>query len=175
MTRALPFAAALTAALFAVTPLHAQEGTAKEPACKDDPLYHQLDFTIGKWAVTSKGAKHAEVTMSPILDGCAIAEKWDNPKGVGNGAGLFTYSRALKAWTYNWASDQAAASFFQAELIKPGHMRFVTQRPTPAGRTLTRHWNLIAMPDGTVRELANDSEDGGETWKIAYDLTWTKL
>jgi hypothetical protein len=87
---------------------------------------------------------------------------------------LFNYSRLLGSWGYTWATDDGAATAFRGNLIKPGEMRYVTEKPLPGGKVRLRHWTLYAMPDGTVRELAVGTEDGGKTWTTDYDLKWVR-
>ncbi len=168
--------AALSLGLLALTPAYGQKAAdPPAPACADDPLYRQLDFTAGTWDVFGPNGKNAEVTMAPALNGCAIQESWKKPGGGnGNGLGLFTYSRILKGWTYAWASDTGAATSFVGGLVKPGEMLFKTQRPGPSGGVRTRHWSLIAMPDGSVRELSLATDDEGKTWITEYDLKWVR-
>lgn len=170
----------LTAAigLFAALPAQAQKVPEPEaPACAADPLFQQLDFASGHWDVLAPdGTKRTEVKMDKTLNGCAIAEDWGTPGApTGHGIGLFTYSRVLKTWTYSWASDRGAATFFyKGELIAPGNMQFTTERSTPSGGKRLRHWSLILKPDGTVHELSVGTEDGGKTWIPEIDLIWKK-
>ncbi|MBY0393447.1 MAG: hypothetical protein K2Q27_09285 [Novosphingobium sp.] len=167
----------LAAALIAVAaPAAAQ--TAPNPAdtCKTDPKFRELDFTLGSWDVYTGTTKTDEVTMALILNDCAIEEHWKKTDGhpTGNGIGLFNYSRLLKSWGYTWATDDGAATVFRGNLVKPGEMRYVTEKPLPNGKVRLRHWTLYAMPDGTIRELAIGTEDGGVTWTTDYDLKWVR-
>ena len=77
------------------------------------------------------------------------------------------------------ADDDGAATVFRGSLVKPGEMRYVTEKPLPGGpngekRVRLRHWTLSAMPDGTIRELAVGTEDGGQSWTTDYDLKWVR-
>jgi hypothetical protein len=149
--------------------------------CKTDPKFREQDFTLGSWDVYTGDKKTDEVTMSLILNDCVIQEHWTKTDGkpTGNGIGLFNYSRLLGSWGYSWATDDGAATSFRGNLVKPGEMRYVTEKPLPGGpdgvkRVRLRHWTLYAMPDGTVRELAIGTEDGGATWTQDYDLKWVR-
>jgi DNA repair exonuclease SbcCD nuclease subunit len=120
--------------------------------------------------------KTAEVSMKLILNDCVIEERWtvlDAARG-GNGVGLFNYSPLLKNWGYYWATDTGATTSFRGSLIKPGEMRYVTERPLPNGKVRLRHWTLFANSDGTIRELSVGTEDGGTTWTTEYDLKWVR-
>jgi hypothetical protein len=163
------------AAVLAIALLTPLPALAQEPACAKDPLFAQQDFTLGHWDVFNADRKSAEVLMERALDGCAIHETWSSPDGSKvTGLGLFNYSRILKAWSYAWAASSGASTIFQGSLIEPGHMRYVTERPGAGGATRVRHWDLIALPDGRVRELSVATEDGGTTWATEYDLMWVR-
>jgi len=165
----------LLAALSAFPALAQAQAPAQPAPCASDPLFRQQDFTLGAWDVSRDGVKTAEVHMERALDGCAISERWSVPPGKrGNGLGLFTYSRLLNAWTYAWASDTGAATFFTGRSLSPTEIRYETERPMPGGGKRLRHWTLSLRPDGRVRELSVASDDGGSTWTTEYDLTWTK-
>ncbi len=144
--------------------------------CRADSLFRSQDFTVGHWDVFNGDKKTAEVTMTLILNDCVIEERWTvlDPSRGGNGVGLFNYSPLLKNWGYYWATDTGGTTSFRGSLIKPGQMRYVTERPMPNGKVRLRHWTLFANPDGTIRELSVGTEDGGTTWITEYDLKWVQ-
>jgi hypothetical protein len=165
------------AAAFAALALFAAGAQAQTPTtCKTEPKFREQDFTVGDWDVFAGDKKTAEVSMRLILNDCVIEERWKvtNGEPTGNGVGLFNYSPLLKNWGYYWATDNGGTTSFRGTLIKPGEMRFVTERPLANGKTRLRHWTLFAMPDGTIRELAVGTEDGGATWTTEYDLKWVR-
>jgi hypothetical protein len=146
----------------------------KPPACVDDPIFAQQDFTLGHWDVYSGGKKTAEVLMEKTLKGCAIHETWSTLENrPGNGLGLFTYSRLFKSWGYFWVADNGTTTAFTGGLQAPGNMRFLTEAPLPNGGKRLRHWSLILQSDGSVRELSVGTNDG-KTWTTEYDLLWRK-
>jgi hypothetical protein len=167
----------LAATLFAIAaPAAAQTAVSPADTCRNDPKFREQDFTLGSWDVYTGEKKTDEVTMTLILNDCVIEEHWKKTDGkpTGNGIGLFNYSRLLGSWGYTWATDDGAATVFRGNLVKPGEMRYVTEKPLPGGKVRLRHWTLYAMPDGTVRELAIGTEDGGKTWTTDYDLKWVR-
>lgn len=144
--------------------------------CRDDPLFRAQDFTVGHWDVFNGPKKTAEVRMALILNDCVIEERWTVTAGqpTGNGVGLFNYSPLLKSWMYHWATDNGSTTTFRGNPVKPGEIRYVTERPLPGGKLRLRHWTLSANPDGTIRELSVGTEDGGATWTTEYDLRWER-
>jgi hypothetical protein len=167
----------LSGAMVAALLLSASGASAQAAdTCKADARFREQDFTVGTWDVFAGADKTAEVSMTLILNDCVIEERWKvtNGRPTGNGTGLFNYSPLLKAWVYHWATDTGSTTTFRGSLIKPGEMRYITERPMPNGTTRLRHWTLAAQPDGTVRELAVGTEDGGKTWTTEYDLKWVR-
>ncbi|OYW14776.1 MAG: hypothetical protein B7Z50_03210 [Sphingomonadales bacterium 12-62-5] len=168
----IPFFLIAATLIGTVGPAAAQPAATKpSQTCRADANYRAQDFTVGEWDVFAGDKKTAEVSMKLILNDCVIEERWTVFKGRddGNGVGLFSYSPLLKNWGYYWATDTGAATSFRGSLIKPGEMRYVTERPMP-----NRHWTLFANPDGTIRELSVGTEDGGTTWITEYDLKWVR-
>lgn len=166
----------LVAATLLATPLAAQPAAVpKSETCRSDTRYRQQDFTLGKWDVFSGTTKTAEVTMTLILNDCVIEERWTNHRGRDdNGIGLFNFSPLLGTWGYHWATDVGTTTSFRGTLIKPGEMRYVTEKPLGNGKVRLRHWTLSANPDGSIRELSVGTEDGGQSWTTEYDLTWKR-
>lgn len=141
--------------------------------CAADPLFHAQDFALGDWDVFAAGKQTATVRLESVLGGCAIHETWTALSGKGNGIGLFTWSRVLKAWTYAWVADTGSSTLFTGA-PEAGGMLYRTERPTATGGTRLRHWTLAEQPDHTIRELSVGSEDGGKTWTTEYELIWHK-
>ncbi len=141
------------------------------------PEFHQLDFWIGEWEVFSgeDGPKSADVVIEPVLGDCALHEIWTGARPGGNGRGLATYDRRTGEWQYFWASAGGSMSVWTGKLIDGTEMRFVREQPDPDGRTRLRHWSLIDLPDGRVRELSLASLDGGRNWETEYDLYWSEV
>lgn len=166
----------VTIALMALGLLGSAGQAQTADTCKADAKFREQDFTVGNWDVYAGDKKTAEVSMTLILNDCVIEERWKvtNGRPTGNGVGLFNYSPLLQNWGYHWATDDGGTTSFRGSLIKPGEMRYVTEKPLPGGKVRLRHWTLYAMPDGTVRELAVGTEDAGKTWTTDYDLKWVR-
>jgi hypothetical protein len=173
-----PMRAALALTLLAAmsaVPLAAQTAPPRSETCRTDPRYRQQDFTLGEWDVFSGTTRTAQVSMQLILNDCVIEERWTSVRGRDdNGVGLFNFSPLLGNWVYHWATDVGTTTTFRGSLIRPGEMRYVTERPLGDGKVRLRHWTLSANPDGSIRELSVGSEDGGQTWTTEYDLKWVR-
>jgi hypothetical protein len=137
------------------------------------PEYRQLDFWVGEWTVYKDKEKLSDVKVEKVLKDCALAETW-TASGHGNdGLGLSTYNPLNKKWEYFWVADRGYTSHFTGQLLKD-EMQFVIEQPTPDGKIKLRHWSLIKLPDGGVRELSVGSLDNGQHWTTEYDFVWVK-
>jgi hypothetical protein len=147
--------------------------TAPAPSpCLDEaahPEYRQLDFWVGEWEVFNGDKKLADVSVTKILNNCALSESWKGSHG--DGVGISLYNARIKKWEYFWAADHGATSFFVGELLS-NEMRYRMEQPQPDGTVRLRHWSLTKLPDGKVRELSVGSTDDGATWNTEYDYTW---
>jgi hypothetical protein len=105
-----PLLAAALAHLVAA-PAAAQTQANPADTCRNNAKFREQDFTLGSWDVYTGDKKTDEVTMTLILNDCAIEEHWTKTDGhpTGNGIGLFNYSRLLGSWGYTWATDDGAA------------------------------------------------------------------
>jgi len=132
------------------------------------PEHRQFDFWVGEWEVTrpdGKVAGHNRIT--PILGGCALREEWTGAGG-NQGTSLNAWDPGAHAWRQTWV-DQSGAVLLLAGGIDGGRMVMVSG-DGPSRQRIT--WT--PMPDGRVRQLWDASEDGGKTWKVAFDGTYRK-
>lgn len=169
MYRKLSFC--LIALTLVCLPAFSQTRPASVP-CKDRPEFTQLNFWVGEWEVFNKDQKLAETVIQPVLKDCALEETWKAARGS-DGRGMATYDARLKKWNYFWVSANGTMSHFTGELMG-NEMRFATAQLQPDGVNRLRHWSLISLPDGKVRELSVGSNDDGKTWNTEYDYVWSK-
>ncbi len=171
---------ACACALWFSVAVHGQSSAAPAPAprpspCLDpahNPEYRQLDYWLGSWEVFNKeGRKLSDVTISKVVNDCGLAESWKSTRPAGDGTGLSTYNPRTKKWEYFWISGAGTTSHFEGSLL-PDEMRFRTVQPQADGSLRLRHWSLIKLPDGKVRELSVGSPDDGATWTTEYDYVW---
>jgi hypothetical protein len=133
--------------------------------CKDDPAYAKLDFWVGRWEVFDPaGKKEGDNLIEKVLASCAIVENWTEADGS-RGKSLFYYLRRERRWKQVWITDTGFVKE-KAELLDdagPG-LRFQGELPLPSGTTVLDRTTLTRMPDGRVRQVIEQSRDGGKTW-----------
>jgi hypothetical protein len=142
------------------------EGPAKPPSCGAEPAYAKLDFWIGRWEVyDAKGSKDGDNRIEKTLRGCAILEHWREASDGSEGKSLFYYRRAEKRWKQVWVTDSGAVKEKAEVLDFPGPgLRFQGEIREPSGETILDRTTLTLLPDGRVRQVIEQSRDGGKTW-----------
>ena len=155
-------------------------GEASAPPVSPEPCkapeFRQFDFWIGDWDVASTrdGIARGTSHIAREMDGCVIWENWTS-KGSGYfGKSYNTYNVNMQQWEQYWVDNEGGVIFFRGAL-KDGVMDYWTDDvPQPDGTKLRRHLQFFNMAPDKVRQFSQGSTDGGRTWKVEYDLTYTK-
>jgi hypothetical protein len=146
----------------------------QSPACTA-PEYRQFDFWVGDWQVFDfttgiKGALAGTNRVVRIMNGCAIQENWQGAQG-GNGTSFNTYAAAEKHWHQTWVDDSGTLLLLTGQ-FRDGKMTLEGTHPgARAGVTITERitWNVVNGDANQVRQLWQQSRDGGQTWQVAFD------
>jgi hypothetical protein len=69
--------------------------------------------------------------------------------------------------------DQGGVAEFEGD-FRDGAMRLEGYRQGTANNRIPAKLTFTPNPDGTVRQLGENSMDGGTTWTVIYDLTYVK-
>ncbi|MGH7681257.1 MAG: tetratricopeptide repeat protein [Candidatus Eiseniibacteriota bacterium] len=145
---------------------------ANERPCSHDPAYRQFDFWVGEWQVKSREGAPAGTNSITIENGdCWVHEHWLSPGG--NGESFNFYNPTTQKWHQSWVDDQGQVAEFDGGL-KDGAMAMEGYRQGTAGARIPARLTLTPLPDGTVRQLGENSTDGGKTWTILYDLIYVR-
>lgn len=133
---------------------------------------HQFDFWIGEWEVRTPDGKPAGTSrIESILGGAVIQEHWKGAAGD-TGTSFNFVDAATGQWRQFWVSKNGNALDLRGGL-KEGRMVLEGETRTPKGPQQERiSWT--PRPDGTVRQLWEQSLDGGKTWTVAFDGIYTK-
>lgn len=141
----------------------------------EDAEFRQFDFWIGDWDVTSTsdGALRGSSHISSEMGGCVIWENWTSAGSGYFGKSYNTYNVNLHRWEQYWVDNSAGTIFFYGNL-KDGVMDYWTDDvPQSDGKNLRRHLQFFNLGPGKVRQFSQGSTDGGKTWQVEYDLTYT--
>ena len=136
--------------------------------------YRRLDFWLGDWEVKSPAGKNeGRNLVSPAADGCGVEESWHDADGS-TGRSLFFYDRAAARWKQVWVTSTGEwKEKVEQPSAVPGAVRFAGELPRPGGGTLLDRTTLTPLPDGRVRQVIEQSPDGGKSWR-AWEGVYTR-
>jgi hypothetical protein len=142
----------------------------------DDAQFHQFDFWLGDWDVTSAsgGPQQGTSHISKEMNGCVLWENWTSAGGAYFGKSYNTYNPNLQRWEQYWVDTSAGVMFFYGNL-KDGVMDYWTDDiPQPNGDKLRRHLQFFSLSPDKVRQFSQGSTDGGKTWTVEYDFIYNR-
>ncbi len=136
--------------------------------------YRQFDFWIGEWSVFNTARPDEMLggsTIEPVYNGCGIRENWQ-PFTMLSGGSLNSYDQRDRVWKQSWIDSSGARVEFAGGL-ENGRMVLTglwRSRQGPEKDFLQR---MTFYPErGTVRQIGEDSRDGGKNWSPAFDFTY---
>jgi hypothetical protein len=145
--------------------LASQTAAAATPAAPcTTPQHHAFDFWIGTWDVTQQGQPAGTNRIDRLLDGCALLENWTGKGGV-RGHSLNFYDAEHGTWQQTWI-DSTGSSLNLLGGFAQGKMTLSSLR---TGQRQADRITWTPLPDGTVRQLWEHTDDGGKTWQTAFD------
>jgi len=162
-------AAALALALAA--PARAQADP--RALCDTAAAYHELDFWVGEWDVQVGERTVGTNRIERVVHGCALVEHWRDASGV-EGQSLFYYQRARRDWKQVWVSPGAVKEKHLVARYPGGAVRFQGELPMPNGSFVLDRTTLTPLPGGRVRQVIEQSSDGGATWTVGFDAVYVR-
>jgi hypothetical protein len=170
---------ALVAVLFVADPVPQPSspisGLLSPPVACSSQEYRQFDFWVGEWTVTNSSGQFAgENRVAVIQNGCAIQETWTGADG-GSGISFNGYFDGDRKWHQTWFDSRGgrlelAGAFVGGKMILRGE---IPVRGEPGHKVLHQiTWEK--HPDGRIRQLWQSSPDGGGSWTIVFDGTYTR-
>ena len=137
------------------------------------PQYRQFDFWLGDWDLVGvDGKKSAEDKVVQVLGGCALQENWTGVRS-GQGLSFSAYDPATRRWHQTLMDDGGAVLKIEGEFAD-GKMILVGQRPSQKekGITITHRIAWTPLPDHRVKQVWENSTNGGRTWRLVSEGTY---
>ena len=150
--------------------------TRNQKPCDYSVESRQFDFWVGEWDVVdaSSGTTAGSSRIEKALGDCVIWENWTSAASPYAGKSYNVYNPALTRWEQFWVDNVGGSIHFYGG-FKDGVMDFYTDEiPQSDGTRLKRHLQFFSLAPDTVRQFSRGSNDGGKTWKVEYDLRYTR-
>ena len=141
--------------------------------CKTRPEHRQFDFWVGEWDVINpRGQRAGTNSVQLILGDCVVFENWTGARG-GHGKSFNVYNAAKGKWQQTWVDNSGGVLELLGE-YKDNQMRLVGERKGSDGSVTLQRITFTKLGDGGVRQLWDQSTDGGKTWAVAFDGTYVR-
>jgi tetratricopeptide (TPR) repeat protein len=137
-----------------------------------DPKYREFDFWVGEWDVTSQGQHVATSRIERLVDGCLILENYAQIDGF-SGKSMNFYDATLSKWRQVWADSSGSMSEYAGE-VRDNAMHYRGAWHKGDGSEILSRMTFFNLGPTQVRQLGEQSTDGGATWQVAYDLLYTR-
>jgi len=143
------------------------EAAEKAPSPCDQPEVTQFDFWVGEWYVFSNDKLVGRNEIQRIQGGCTLIEKYTAAGGKFAGRSFNYFEPEDGRWHQVWVDDSGTrlhltGGFADGKMVMSGDR-------LKKGETVTDRISWTDNPDGTVRQLWEFSEDGGDTWQVFFD------
>ena len=153
---------------------NAQTATpAQQPPCKSRPEYRQFDFWVGEWDVRNpQGQQAGTNSVQLILGDCVLLENWTGARG-GQGKSFNVYNAAKGKWQQTWVDNAGNVLELSGE-YRDGAMRFTGESVGRGGAKTLERLTFTKVGDDRVRQLWEQSADGGKTWTVTFDGAYVR-
>lgn len=171
------YAVVLAAVGFSARALSAQSagsGSAPQRAptpCADVAERHRFDFWIGEWEVTTQGGTRVgSSAVQSVSGGCALLENWTSARG-GQGKSLNAFNPAVGQWQQYWIGQDGNPTEYRESTWSGTSIVFRAHVPaTSTSPASELRLTFSPVDSSTVRQLGEQSTDGGKTWSTQYDF-----
>jgi hypothetical protein len=140
--------------------------------CLTGEEFHRFDFWVGEWDVEVGGQKVARSRIEKSADGCRIVENW-MPFGGTEGKSWNFFDPAIGKWEQIWITP-AGGVLKVAGGWRDGAIREEGTSVSANGEVRLHRHSFTPLPDGRVRQFCEESADGGRTWQVGFEGTYTK-
>jgi len=137
--------------------------------------YRQFDFWIGDWDTVEmddlNGPSIARAWIRPIVDGCALHERYEQSDGL-VGDSILSFDPVRRQWQQTWVTNRGSNMVLWGEL-RDSALVLEGEVHLHDGATVLQRITWRTEGDA-VRETAVLSRDGGERWEPAFDVLFRK-
>jgi hypothetical protein len=137
--------------------------------------YRQFDFWIGDWDTFEmedlNGPSIARAWIRPIVDGCAMHERYEQSDGL-VGDSILSFDPVRRQWQQTWVTNRGSSMVLWGEL-RDGALVLEGEVHLHDGATVLQRITWRTEGDA-VRETAVLSRDGGARWEPAFDVLFRK-
>lgn len=137
------------------------------------PEFRHFDFWLGEWDVAGAGGTQAVNSITSEQGGCVVLEQYST--GAFTGMSINFYDQTRELWHQTWMSNAGGNVYLEGGLNERGEMVMTdADLPSSAASGTINRVTWTPNPDSSVRQLWQSSNDGGESWAVAFDGLYTR-
>jgi hypothetical protein len=161
--------ALLIASGLLLSPVAAVAQTASPPV---PPETAQFDFWIGEWDASWKGEKHGVNRITKRWDRVIVEEFDGRPGAPLEGHSVSIYDPDAKEWKQTWVDNQGGYLDFTGGFAD-GRMT-LSRALQKDGKTIHQRMVWYDIAPETFKWNWERSKDGGGTWEVMWEITYTR-
>jgi tetratricopeptide (TPR) repeat protein len=145
--------------------------------CISNPQNHEFDFWIGEWDVyqTNTNYQVGKEKVEQAAGQCMIIENWIDITQPNDGKSMNFINPKTQKWEQVWMGSGGVYLNYYNGVYKDGAMRFESDATDKAGNKTLFHFTFFNQGPKQLRQLLEQSVDGGINWTIVYDLTYKRI
>ena len=141
-----------------------------------NPEYHHFDFWIGDWKVFDPAEKQllGKNLVTREQDGCLLVEHWSASTGGQTGSSFNYFDIRDHKWHQLYIDNSGNAGAFPelSGSLLDGKIVMLTANNNGTQSRWT--WYPLDSSGKKVRQMAEQTTDGGKTWSITWDSVYVK-
>lgn len=166
--RSMCLAAATWLLIAAVQPAQGQATPQSATTCTTSE-HRRFDFWLGTWDVQGRhGEQLGTNVITSEFGGCVIKEQWRSLRSAHRGSSYNIFDRRSERWHQTWVDNSGLLLELNGGWRDSAMVLEGRTREANGGQAIQRiTWT--PRPDGTLRQLWEQSRDGGRSWSVAFD------
>jgi hypothetical protein len=145
--------------------------------CVHRPEHRAMDFWVGEWDVRPTGSPDStppsRSRIELVEDQCVVAEHYTAPGYSGRSYNLYDVEQ--KRWEQFWVDNKGGRHHYQGQ-ARDGNIYYEADGVRVVGTPGLVKMKMTFFNQGKdqVRQLGEQSSNGGKTYTVSYDLTYTR-
>ncbi len=144
-----------------------QTGNPPCVCCSDE--HKQFDFWIGDWVVYTNAEMVGFNKIVKVESDCALRENWKSVVSSHTGTSYNFYHKSDKKWRHVWIGSDGMTLEVKGEFKDRKMVMFGDEYRDEKGNRVINKITWYVNPDGTVRQVWEQSKDGGLAYNIQFD------
>ena len=134
--------------------------------------YPEFDFWLGEWdVVTDSRNPDGASSVQLLLDQHVLLE---NRTDGGTGKSFNDFDTRTRKWIQDWVDSQSSCVPFEGGAEDDGVMHYYADDSDAQGKPIKLHMQFFNLDQDHVRQVCQQSSDGGKTWQMQYDFLYVR-